>query len=238
MSLPPDLSSQDALFLDFDGTLSPICDDPEMCALPEGGAAILERLAQRLGGALALISGRDLRDLARRTPPSLWRAGGHGLEVAAPGETPPETRPAAPNGLKNAIETAISGLEGVRAEDKGPVIAVHYRAAPHHHGALLERLLPILQAEAGYSLQQGKMVLEAKPAAANKGTALRAMMLERPFAGRRPVMIGDDATDEQAMDVAIELGGWAIKIGDGDSLARHRLQTPREVWSWLTVQAG
>lgn len=238
MSLPPDLSAQDALFLDFDGTLSPIRDDPDLCALPEGGAAILARLADKLGGALALISGRDVRDLSARTPGSLWRAGGHGLEICAPGKAPPEGRPEAPVGLKTAILKAISQLDGVRAEDKGAVIAVHYRAAPESGAVLIERLTPLVEAHEGYNLQHGKMVLEAKPDSANKGRALTAMMQEPPFAGRRPVMIGDDATDEQAMEAAIALGGSAIKIGDGATLAPHRLKSPEEVWSWLTAQAG
>lgn len=88
------LRADDALFLDFDGTLAELGPDPDAIRLPDATLADLERLADRLGGALAVISGRDLRDLAARTPAGLWRAGGHGLEIAAPlAEPPPPPAP-------------------------------------------------------------------------------------------------------------------------------------------------
>ena len=83
------LSANDALFLDFDGTLAELGPDPDAIAIPAGTAADLGRLAARLGGAIVLLSGRDLRDLAARTPATVWRAGGHGLETVAPGQPLP-----------------------------------------------------------------------------------------------------------------------------------------------------
>ena len=84
----PRLTDRHALFLDFDGTLAPIQDDADTVRLPDGLADSLARLQDYLGGAIIIISGRDIRDLSSRVPGSLWRAGGHGLEICAPGEAP------------------------------------------------------------------------------------------------------------------------------------------------------
>lgn len=230
---PPALTDDHALFLDFDGTLAPIRDDPDAVALPSGGAQVLGALARRLGGALALLSGRDVRDLSRRVPGSIWRAGGHGLEICAPGEAPACERAAAPEILSRAIAEAIEGIEGARIETKGEILAVHYRAAPDAAGILSQRLAIAAARAEGYSLQHGKMVFEAKPAHAHKGAALLRLMRHAPFAGRVPVMVGDDTTDEDAMQAALDAGGLAVKVGQGESLAPARLSTPDDVWNWL-----
>ena len=77
------------------------------------------------------------------------------------------------------------------------------------------------------------MVIELKPDDANKGKALRAMCAKPLFEGRVPVMVGDDTTDEDAMQAAAELGGYGIKVGDGASCAAYRLDTPDSVWRWI-----
>ncbi len=226
-----------ALFLDFDGTLAPIQDDPETVALPAGGEEILLRLAEKLGGALTIISGRDIRDLSRRVPEGLWRAGGHGLEVCAPDKAP-GMQPTTPDGLVELAEAAIAGLDGVRIENKGPVLTIHYRAAAHHEGALQDRLPRALASADGYMLQHGKMVFELKPQSANKGRALERMMQLPPFAGRMPLMVGDDKTDEDAMATALRLGGSAVKVGHGETLAPTRRAAPIDVWAWLEASAA
>ncbi|MEO0786260.1 MAG: trehalose-phosphatase [Pseudomonadota bacterium] len=229
----PMLSREHALFLDFDGTLAPIQDDPETVALPRGGDDLLLRLAEWLDGALTVISGRDVRDLSARVPLGLLRAGGHGLEICAPGEAPAPAPPPAPEGLADELAKAVGAHPGARLEDKGSVFAVHYRAAPHHGPSLHGALAEVAQTIPDYSLQSGKMVFELKPSGANKGKALERIMGLDPFAGRVPVMVGDDTTDEDAMGVAMTLGGFAIKVGAGESLARHRLAEPSAVFAWL-----
>lgn len=222
-----------ALFLDFDGTLAPLQDDPDAVALPNGGAAVLLALADKLGGALAMVSGRDVRDLTERTPLGLWRAGSHGLEICGPSEAPAEKQIQAPSALLVAIEAICADHPGTRMEPKGGVIAIHYRAAPEAKDILAAALHALIDKEPGYRLQSGKMVFEAKPDSANKGVAVRTLMQAIPFKGRKPVFIGDDATDEDAMAVVLELDGIAIKVGDGETVAPHRLENSEEVWQWL-----
>ncbi len=226
-----------ALFLDFDGTLAPIAADPDAVFLPEGGAEILRALAAKLGGALAVLSGRDIRDLAKRVPGSLWRAGGHGLEVCAPGDTPEEFANAAPPALVDALTMIAAGVAGARLELKGEVLALHYRAAPDAGRALQTAMEKIIAGTDGYVLQPGKMVLEAKPIHANKGATLMRFLETAPFAGLTPVMVGDDATDEDAMAQAAAMGGYGVKVGPGESRAAYGLENPAAVWRWLEAAA-
>lgn len=231
------IDAGDALFLDFDGTLAEIVDDPDAARIDAETEAALARLCDRLAGALLVISGRDLRDLAGRTPATVWRAGAHGLETLPPGGTPAETAPQAPEAVLAPLES-VAARPGVRLERKGPVTALHYRGAPTAEAACLEAARAAAAAAADHVAQPGKMVVEVKPKAANKGRALRAMADRPPFAGRRPVMIGDDRTDEDAMEAALALGGVAVKVGDGDTVARLRAPDPAAVRAWLRREAG
>ena len=231
------LGGGDALFLDFDGTLAEIGPDPDAIRLPRATHEDLGALAGRLGGALAILSGRDLRDLARRTPGGVWRLGGHGIEVLPPGAEPPPSAARPPDALLGAL-TDVARRPGVRLELKGPMVALHYRAAPEEGPACLAAAGAAVQAVQGYVMQAGKMVVEVKPAAAHKGAALRRLMAAPPFAGRRAVMLGDDVTDEDAMSEAVALGGMAIKLGPGETVAAHRAPDPQAVRAWLSREAG
>lgn len=231
------LGPGDALFLDFDGTLAEIGPDPGAIRLPDGLGEAMERLAGRLGGALAVISGRDLRDLAARTPAGVWRMGGHGLEVLPPGDPVPPPSGGPPDAVLGPLRDAARP-EGVRLEVKGPVVALHFRAAPEAGPACLLAAERAARMAPGYVVQPGKMVVEVKPASANKGAALRRASARAPFAGRRPVMLGDDATDEDAMRDALALGGLAVKVGSGASVALLRAPDPSAVRAWLGREAG
>ena len=231
------LAPGDSLFLDFDGTLAEIGPDPDAIRLASEVAPALARLAARLAGAVAILSGRDLRDLASRTPDTVWRAGGHGLEVLPPGAPPPPAPPPLPEAVLAPLRAAARA-PGVRLELKGPVAALHFRAAPHAEAACLAAARAAAAAAPGLVHQPGKMVVEVKPAAAHKGEALRRLSLAPPFAGRRPLMLGDDTTDEDAFAAAQTLGGLAVKIGPGASAARLRAPDPAAVRAWLTREAA
>lgn len=228
------VSLQDcALFLDFDGTLTPLQDDPDAVILPVGGEDVLAALNAALNGALVLISGRDIRDLSVRTPQSILRAGGHGLEICLPGEAPSAERQSFDPALKSRVDSAIAPHAGVRIEDKGPVLAVHFRQNPDAEADLLTALEALVVDLPDYKAQHGKMVIELKPIRANKGMALASLMQSSPLSGRTPIMVGDDTTDEDAMRTATDLGGFGIKVGEGETCAKFRLRDPDLVWDWL-----
>jgi trehalose 6-phosphate phosphatase len=232
------LGPGDALLLDFDGTLAELGPDPDAIFPAPGLDAALGRLAHRLDGAVALLSGRDIRDLARRTPATVWRAGGHGLELLAPLALPAETPPPHLPDVVLAPLRAAAGTPGVRLELKGPVAALHWRAAPAAEAACRAAAEAAARLAPGLVTQAGKMVVEVKPAAAHKGTALRALAAQPPFAGRRLIYFGDDTTDEDAIEAALALGGLGVKVGPGESAAPLRASDPAEVRAWLEREAG
>jgi trehalose 6-phosphate phosphatase len=233
---PPPLAENAALFLDFDGTLAPLQDNRDDVWLDDVQIAHLQRLKLRLCGRIAIISGRDISDLARRAPPVLARIGGHGLHVLQPGAMPDDAGKAfsrAPEALRERMRMLAGTHRGVVLEEKGEVLALHYRGRGDLAATLAEAVAASASDVTGYSTQHGKFVIEAKPANANKGRALIAMMKRAPFAGAIPVMVGDDATDEDAFTAAQMLGGSAVKVGPEPTIARHRLEDVAAVWRWL-----
>ncbi len=232
-----ELGETDALFLDFDGTLADIGPDPAEIRIPDATYGALQRLSDRLGGAVAMLSGRDLRDLASRTPERLWRAGGHGLEIAAPGAALPPPPPPPPERVLEILRGAAE-VAGVRIEIKGPVAAVHFRAAPHAEIQCLRLAERAAAAVPNYLHQAGKMVVEVKPIEAHKGRTLRKLAVLPPFDGRRPIMIGDDTTDEDAIAAAQALGGIGVRVGGGRSEALLDAPDPPAVRAWIEREAA
>ncbi|PZQ45847.1 MAG: trehalose-phosphatase [Rhodovulum sulfidophilum] len=232
------LDPGDALFLDLDGTLAELRDDPDAVRLDPATVAALEALAEALAGAVVLISGRDIRDLDARAPRGLWRAGGHGLEIAPPGAAPAAAAADPDPAMLARLRAEVAAFPGARVEVKGPILALHYRAAPGAGAALIAAAEAAAAAAPGHVAQSGHMVVEVKPGVANKGRALEGLAARPPFAGRRPVMIGDDTTDEDAMRAATTLGGFGVKVGPGDSAARYRAADPAAVRAWLAREAA
>ena len=235
---PPALDpARDALFLDFDGTLAELVDHPDEARLPESARAALEALGARFSGAVAVISGRSAADLDARLPTTLWRAGGHGAEIypaGRPADGSPSPRVEA---LAAALRPVADAHEGVLIEPKTHGAALHFRQAPQAEADCRAAMARTVARMGGFVVQDGKMVVEARPVSVDKGAALAALMELRPFAGRRPVMAGDDLTDEAAMRAAVALGGIAVKVGSGDSAARFRLTDPAAVRAWLGLDA-
>src|SRR3712207_3583200 len=198
-SAPPPLSrlAPAALFLDFDGTLVELADAPGAIRVPPGLKPLLAQLAGRLEGRLAIVSGRAIDDLRDHLGPcAAVLSGSHGAELLyADGRRVPV---AAPPGLAEAraeIRRFAAGTDGLLVEDKPTGVALHFRRAPEREpvvGAFLEDLA----GRSGLAVQRGKMVAELRPEGADKGAALRRLMAEPPFAGARPVFVGDDLTDE------------------------------------------
>src|SRR4051812_32076043 len=216
-----------ALFLDFDGTLVDIAPEPHAVIVPAGLVGTLETLNRFLGGALALISGRPIEQIdAFLHPLRLPAAGVHGAERrSASGElTLLMTHPL--DRVQEAAAALAAQHPQLRVEGKRGSIALHYRQAPELEPVCLEAMQAAVQASAGLTLLKGKMVLEAKPGGASKGHAIDAFMREAPFAGRIPVFVGDDVTDEVGFATVQRLQGLGVKVGEGPTVAWERIASP------------
>lgn len=225
-----------ALFLDFDGTLVELAPRPQDVYVDPALSDVLLDLQGLLDGAVAVVTGRPIVQVdAFLQPVRLPAAGLHGLEQRdAPGgeivSSPPDNQI-----TRLAHHIAGSGLleRGVSLEDKGPALALHYRSVPELEGDVIDFLTRTLSLLPDLHMVHGKMVAEAKPKGRDKGTALRDFMEEPPFAGRRPVFIGDDVTDEDGLSAAIAAGGFGIKVGEGPTCAGFRLANVTAVLEWL-----
>ena len=226
-----------AFFLDVDGTLLEIADQPSAVRVDLELLELIGRLSRNSGGALALVSGRSISDLEELLGVQhMPLAGQHGLERrdatgrlwihAAP--------PAAKCSFKEALAPVLDRHPGLLLEDKGLTLALHYRRAPHL-AAYAHRLMDRLMREAGgeLELQKGKRVIEIKPAGIDKGTAVAEYLTESPFRGRQPVFIGDDLNDEHGFAEVNRMGGISIKVGPGRSCAAFRLSGVAAVRHWL-----
>jgi trehalose 6-phosphate phosphatase len=227
------------LFVDVDGTLLDIAPMPQLVVVPTDLPAILAVMSDRLEGALALVSGRPIAELDRLFAPlRLPAAGEHGAEIrwAADGPMIAEAPPAALPGLSRQLAEAIAGLSGVRLEQKRAGLVVHFRQAPE-----LERHLRVLvdaviaDSFADIHVQPGKMVLEIKERACSKARAVVALMRHPPFAGRRPLFMGDDAADRDGFAAAREFGGFGAAVGpEHADAADWSFASPAAVRAWFS----
>jgi trehalose 6-phosphate phosphatase len=233
---PPFLGDA-ALFLDIDGTLLDIAETPDAVEPKRGDRRMIGALQRCVGGALALVSGRNIASIDELFAPlELPCAGQHGVErrdvhgrvqrLAFPLES-----------LQRAardVETFARQHEGLVFENKGHSVALHYRLAPQLADAAHAVVRKAARRLGGRAeVQGGKMVAELKPVGRDKGMAIEDFMREPPFAGRVPVFLGDDVTDEYGFRVVNRLGGHSVKIGPGPTEARWRLADAAAARAWL-----
>ncbi|MGF7160209.1 trehalose 6-phosphate phosphatase [Rhodoligotrophos appendicifer] len=232
-----------ALFLDLDGTLFELAPTPDEVLPDPRLSALLKELVAVFDGAVAIVSGRALSDIDRLLPLHEFPAAGlHGLERRQVSGAVEELQVdlEALSAVRDHLHSFTQSHPDLLLEDKGKALGMHYRQAPH----LAQEVLDVTKkAVAPYSktlgLQPGKMVVEVKPHGANKGSAIAAFMEEPPFSGRRPLMAGDDITDEDAFALARSFGGSAIRIGQPSrTLAHERLDTVQDFRKWLQVLAA
>ncbi len=235
-------TSQDfALFLDFDGTLVDIVERPDAVVVDPAVPSILTRLQERLGGALAIISGRPIAFLDQRFAPHRFdMAGLHGLEHRIAGRLSrcdPREHPQLRD-MARRLSEAVALKPGVLIEDKGCSVAIHWRLAPQEKDFALALAHAALEALGGdYRVQHGKAVAEILPSAAGKGKVIESFLQHPPYEGRRPIFVGDDLTDENGFKAVNALGGLSVRIGAGETVARVRLGTPADLRHSLSVWA-
>ena len=237
---PPKPSPDWCYFLDFDGTLVDIAPRPDAVIVAPDLADLLSAVVDATGGAVAIVSGRPIREIDELLGGLPIRvAGQHGMELRLdPGGDASLTVGAQelPAGVKEELQALSARVEGSFVEDKGMSAALHYRATPEH-GDELERAVRALIATHGdrLSLIPGKCVLEVKIPGIDKGSAVARFLDLGTFRGRRPVMIGDDVTDEDAFRVVNRQGGVSIHVGDGSGIteAAFRLRSSSDVHEWL-----
>lgn len=233
---PPVLEAgRDALFLDLDGTLAEIADDPARVRMDQHVANALRDIAR--AGAVAVLTGRRVVDADRILGGAVGAiAGLHGLErrVARDAEIQAPVPLTALRAAADVFTSAIArGAVDARLEDKGVSVALHFRHAPTEAAKVLD-LVRKEAARRDLRALCGKMVVELLPPGVAKGDALRDFMQIAPFAGRRPIMAGDDITDESAFDAANAFGGISVLVGPSrETAARYRLESVAAVGAWL-----
>ena len=233
-SLPAIIPGSTALFLDFDGTLADLAAQPEAVRVADDLVALLHLLFSEVDGALAIVSGRRLSDLDQFLRPlELPSAAEHGAQRRlADGQLVSVAPPDLQHAIKVASALATQHV-GLRLEIKDAAVALHYRQAPELQSLCLQVMTEALAASTGVELLSGKYVFEIKPAGVSKGTAIAAFMQAAPFAGRVPFFAGDDVTDEAGFAAVQSLGGAGIKVGDGETLAQYRCESPSALRQWL-----
>ena len=234
MLTPPRLTPDAALFLDFDGTLVEIAPRPDAVQVDPTLVPALERLRERLGGALAVVTGRPVAVIDDFLSPAQFDVAGlHGVERRVDGHLSggrPEDHPDLRAGVER-LHAETARYESVLIEDKGASVAVHWRLATPGDAQAAETIVKAVAADLGsaYRLQLGKAVGEIVPASATKGHAIRALSEAPPYAGRRAMFLGDDLTDEKAFAVINETGGVSVRIGGAETIASRRLIDPEDV---------
>ncbi len=228
-----------ALFLDLDGTLIEYAHHPRAVTADAPLLQLLQMLAPRLGGAIALVSGRSIEALDQLLDPLRLPASGlHGFERRdASGAHSRHTAPS-PHALATArrLMAQLAARDPrIRLEDKRFALALHFRQAPELEPALIDAArLIATQVGGGLELLLGPKVAELTPQGVSKASAIAEFMCEPPFAGRRPLFVGDDTTDELAFEWVNGAGGLSVAVNvTGATTATTRLRSVREVRAWL-----
>ncbi len=242
-------TDQILLLSDFDGTLSPIVGRPEEAVLPDDTRQVLERLAHHQKVAVAVISGRSLRDLKSRVGiQGITCAGNHGIEIEGPWckfvYPPAEALRPVIHQLYSILSRDLTGFEGAFVEDKGFTLTVHYRLARENRVDELRRIceetVRRLRSEGRIRTTEGKKVYEIRPGALwDKEDAMGLIMSgwssSTGKSNSLAIFLGDDLTDEGGFKAVNGLGGITVLTGQNsrESSANYFLRSVEEVTCFL-----
>jgi trehalose 6-phosphate phosphatase len=235
------------LFCDFDGTLTPVTQDPTRSRLPGALADVLTDLAGRLK-VLAVVSGRPVSFLGEHLRvPGVRLLGLYGLQEWVDGAV--RVRPEADrwqpviDALRPRLARAVERLDGVRLEDKGLSLALHWRGAPDPEAAsrAVRELAAAVAADTGLAMEPGKLVEELRPPVDwDKGAGVRALAAQADL--RALAFVGDDLGDLAAFRAVQQLGGVAVAVHAGEETdsrlldaADLVLEGTDAVAEWLTA---
>jgi trehalose 6-phosphate phosphatase len=227
-----------AIFLDVDGTLLDLAERPDEAVTPPGLVATLARTERKLGGALALISGRSIEDLDRLFKPLHLRAGGiHGAEIRFDPDGPVTPTPAAmelPQSLCAALAREVAAFPGAFVENKRFSLVVHYRLAPAAELPLRKIVTRFIgSSPIAVEVLDARCAIELKPPGYDKGHAIAAFLSLPAFHGRTPIFVGDDTTDESGFALVAARGGLAYSVGRPRPGAIGLFAEPPAVRDWL-----
>ena len=230
------------IFLDYDGTLTPIVSDPDAAELPDDNRKIITGLSNIT--PVAIISGRDLKDLKSKIKiDTVIYAGSHGFDITGPKglqmvhESEKEVTPALDEAEKH-LKEQLQNIQGVKIERKKFAIAVHYRNVEKEN---IQEIKDVVQKEADrqeiLKIGSGKKIRELKPNIDwNKGYALDWLTEKLGWDKKKylRIYLGDDITDEDGFEV-IKKDGIGILVGThGEKTsASLALRNTKEVTSFL-----
>jgi trehalose 6-phosphate phosphatase len=226
------------LGLDFDGTLAPIVSRPKDAAMPEETRSLLQCLATRPDMTVAIVSGRALRDLARRMDSHVILAGNHGLEIGGRGlnfqHEQAERHRVMLHWMCGQLSRALSRIPGAWVEEKGLTASVHFRSAEESRKDEIALIVSgIAETDCdGFEVRKGNQVLEILPRVTwNKGSAVRWILEQLQGESTALCYLGDDVTDE---DVFGTLDGITIRVGKhAPTAARFEVGDTDEVATFL-----
>ena len=239
--LPVFETSEAAFFLDFDGVLVALAETPDAVVVPPDVPSLLADLHRLAGGAVAIVSGRAVADIRRYLPdfPGVV-VGSHGAQIDR-GDGPEQVvnpDPAHVEALQKMVEGFAVTDPAYIAESKPTGVVLHFRRKPELRGAAYHMLEAALAEFDGFHIHHSKMAFEVRPDGVGKENAVQTLMTEPPFAGRRPAYFGDDVTDELALEWVRDAGGVSVKVGDGQTVATCRLNSPDDVRAALARQVA
>ncbi|SHI41216.1 trehalose-phosphatase [Wenxinia saemankumensis] len=231
-----------AVFLDFDGTLVDLAETPDGIVVGADLPGLLTALLDRTERHAALVSGRAVPHLAGFLPDfGGLLIGGHGAEQREGDRL--ERHPAATGDalgrVIEATEAFAAGKAGLIVERKPTGVVLHYRRAPERAAEATAFIEEQAAAYPEFEFHAAKMAAELRPDGIGKAPAIAARMDREGWAGRTPVFLGDDATDEPALAWVAGQGGIAVKVGEGETTAPYRLADPsavrRVLSAWITI---
>lgn len=236
-SAPHPELGKSAFFFDVDGTLLELRPRPEDVVADDELRALIETLQQLNGGGVALVSGRAIADLDRIFHPLVIPAAGlHGAEIRFPDGGRMGTGASIMDHARPEVSRFVAEHAGLLLEDKGATLAVHFRERPELAADVLKFMRRFAPGD-DVAVQEGKFVVELKPAAFDKGSAIATLLRQPAFANRRPVFFGDDLTDEAGFGFVNKAGGLSVRIGDpsAPTEARDHLANAAEVRAFLKI---